>query len=337
MNRYPVILIALITVGLLLAIEAISWWKLSQQKHQFSFLVNMPVGSIVQKTTTSGFNEIDPLCGWAISNDAIVKLGFQVKSNCVEFSTDNKETSKPIKILITGGSASDVVTHPANWPTTFVSLLRQNKIQAKVYVAAIAGYTSGQELLKLIRDGLMVQPDIHISYSGANDGDDGGYVSDYEKEFYEKSLKEGNVSLFLPNTVYFVRNILLGGRNQPQLKQCQPIEGFDFWRQNMSIMESIAIKNRYNFIGILQPVLGQGNFRSHMLELKNKNRVEKYKEFYPKIIEYIPSDSCLLNFTNLFDTASSQVFVDDCHLTDPYQHTVAQAVFKELLDRHLIK
>lgn len=72
-------------------------------------------------------------------------------------------------------------------------------------------------------------------------------------------------------------------------------------------MAGIAIKNGYQFLGILQPVLGVGRYSQPNIEslIEKGKSVHKtyHNDFYFKLIDYTKSDSAhLCDFTGIFDT-----------------------------------
>lgn len=330
MNKKKIIFQVAFTILLCIIIESISWIILFRDSQQTAFLLNLNYGRTVKGAKNLGFNEIDPLCGWALSNAKLQSMGYETENNCIVLRSKGALSVPPIKIFVTGGSTSDIAMHPTNWPLKLHELLSEKHINATIYIGAIAGYSSGQELLKLLRDGISLKPNIHISYSGANDGDDGGYVSSYEKDFYKTAYRESVTGVILPNTIFLIKKIWRIGYYGLTIKENNSSQPFDFWKQNMGTMSGIAMKNSYQFIGILQPVLGGGNYRDEKLEGDNKWRMKIYNDYFSKAREYIPLDSSLHDFTNIFDTATGKVYVDDCHLTDPYQNVVAKKIFELL-------
>lgn len=316
---------------LLVVIEGVCWMLLKREGQQVDFLISLHYGRVVNATKEQGFNEIDPLCGWALSNQSIKKKGFEVEQNCVVLRSEGITPSKPLRILITGGSTSDIVMQRENWPMKLHEQFKRDSINTIIYVAAVAGYSSGQEMLKLLRDGINLNPDIHISYSGANDGDDGGYVSDYEKDFYATAYQQSMTSALLPNTVFLIKKTFNLGYNDLAIKKTVPMDAYQFWKRNMHAMGGIAHKNGYKFIGILQPILGGGNYHDQNQENEYEWRVKMYEQYFSKARAYIPSDTSLHDFTHIFDTATAKVYADDCHLTKPYQTVVANQVYQMLL------
>lgn len=88
-----------------------------------------------------------------------------------------------LKIMILGGSTTDPeIIDPlewnndkkrdesaGSWPRFLHELLNKDGIRNSIYNGGLGGYTSGQEVLKFIRDGLTLAPDMVIVLDGIND------------------------------------------------------------------------------------------------------------------------------------------------------------------------
>jgi hypothetical protein len=322
----------IIVLGLCLCIEAVSFFVVRAQQMNMGFLFNLNGRNEVNEVKGFGFNEIDPLCGWAMSNESIAAMGYDTLNNCEVLRSKGAFPVNPIKILITGGSTSDIALHKDNWPIQLQQILSENQINAVIYAGGVGGYSSGQELLKLLRDGLAIDPDIHISYAGANEAGDGGYVSTYEHSFYQTAYRQNFTTPIMPSTVYLLKKLLRLNYSGLSIKQATLIQPYDFWRQNMQVMSAIAMKQKHRFFGVLQPV-----FVMSKIEQQKGGDVDpggygkEYLNYYPKARLYISqTDSSLIDFTSIFDTIQGQVYIDDCHINEPYQRVVALNIFNVL-------
>jgi len=91
------------------------------------------------------------------------------------------DSGSELRIVILGGSTTDPeladiaewnsVSEQAlgSWPKFFHELLNKSGIRNTVMNGAICAYTSAQETLKLIRDGVNLNPDLVIVFDGLND------------------------------------------------------------------------------------------------------------------------------------------------------------------------
>jgi len=193
---------------------------------------------------------IDPLLGYSFSKDAIKNIDCDLSDNMILLKTrPTAKDIKRVKILITGGSTSDLTYDVENWPVYLLKLLEEKNYAADIYVGAVTGYNSGQELMKLLSDGLLIKPDVHISYSGINDVLSASYVSPYEQNNYNKTVKNKN-PLIMPNTY----NAFIPGRSVDlNIVERNEADNVAFFLNNICLMNSVAERNHFVFIGILQP------------------------------------------------------------------------------------
>jgi len=338
-NKKTLLTQAILVILCLTALESVCWVWLKTNNLSVGYLVNFDYFNEVNGTKGFGFNEIDSLCGWAMSNARLENMGYETEHNCIVLRSKGTNPSTPLKIFITGGSTSDIALHKENWPVDLHQLLVKNKINAILYVGAVGGYTSGQELLKLLRDGVTMHPDIHISYAGANEGADLGYVSEYEYDFYHTAYRESLSSKLLPSTVLAVRKLLGISYYDLSIKPKKEIDPFIFWQQNVSYMHAAATAKKTKFIGLLQPVLAvTKNSTQSEKNLDPGNYGLKYKQYYPLAQEYIRTDgNGLYDLSGLFDTIQGQIYIDDCHINTPYQKIVANAVFNIIKNDTIFK
>lgn len=102
--------------------------------------------------------------------------GFKCMGN-----TNASESECELRIMILGGSTTDpeladIVEWNSrreealgSWPKFFHELLNKRGIRNIVLNGGICAYTSAQETLKLIRDGVNLKPDLVIVFDGVND------------------------------------------------------------------------------------------------------------------------------------------------------------------------
>jgi len=273
-----------------------------------------------------GYRLIDPLLGWGLTDDAITEVGYKQVQNTVLIETE-KDCELPLRIWITGGSTSDIVLNKENWPLLFLRLLEEKGYCAEIYVAATGGYSSGQELLKTIRDGISLNPDIHISYSGANEHVSPRYTSRQEQSFYYRAIDGKKPSALLPNTVFALNTFVFKGKDKLELLVESDFPPDRYWINNMNYMKALAIAGNYNFEGILQPLLGTSSYSQKEIESKHRLYVNKNQAIYPAMKSHADTTSYLHNLTAIFDTIHGMVYKDDCHIEAEYQKIVAKAIF----------
>jgi hypothetical protein len=320
----------LIALAILLLAEGVAYLLLERKGIAFPFLLQ-PQGLIEkpQDLFGIGYDEVDPLLGWGMSKNGFNERGYTVAHTMPVLVSDSSCNGDTISILITGGSTADLVFEKESWPIDLVRMLRDSGMCAKVYVGAVGAYSSGQEVLKLLRDGLMCRPDIHISYSGANEMYSPSFVSSYEMDVFKRIMETRSTVLF-PNLAYVIRR-KIGMVSRLRVHHSTPADAATFWMDNMQTMYAVAEQRGYRFIGVLQPVLGIGKTDQPKEMDEWADMIGDYRTFYPIAIDHSLRQPYLVNLTGMFDTVSGPVYVDDCHLRPEKQPIVASEILKLIL------
>lgn len=305
--------------------------KKTQQNEALFFQKNDRQTSLVlwQEQQELKYNVIDPLLSWTHNPDLIQKQGYYYKTNCILLS-NAKVSTDTFKIYISGGSTSDLMFDEKNWPIQLIKKYANQNQTVLIYVASVGGYHSGQEYLKLIRDIEIIQPDIHISYSGANEIHNTGYYTYYENRLLENLISSPSVG-FLPN----FRKIFKTRSTKVELYRGEEKGVFEFWKQNILLMHSIAEIYNYKFISIIQPVIYYGSnmenpeFDSSLYKEYKKD----YDNFYPLAISFAEQTKFVHDFTTIFANDDNIVFKDDCHLMNEQdQAKIAHHIFTLISD-----
>ncbi len=324
---------------LLLALEIVALLLLPSDARQ-PFFLNLPTKQLYHIGDKSIlFQEVDPLLGWAMSPQQLDAKGFDTDSGIIVLNSCVSSPGASMRILITGGSTTDLATIGHNWPLELAKILTTNNIKATLYIGAVGGYNSGQELLRLLRDKAYVRPALHISYSGANESEP-SLVTNREMKLYEHLITL-SASPFLPNVLAWINYEKGEGRLSLRSYYTSMTsadfanEASAFWLSNMRSFYALAQGDGYCFYGVLQPVLGSGTYKQDSLPSYAIPMVVNYKRYYPLLATAVAKHPhFLIDFKNLFDQAKGTVYTDDCHLNVTYQHVLAQAIFDELNKRN---
>ncbi len=284
------------------------------------------------KSECCNYQLIDPLLGWALTDKQIKEKGYMVKNNCIYLNSfNNPDSQDTLRIYLSGGSTTDVGYNAKNWPVILLDSLKKQSINVELYIAAVSGYSTSQEFLKFMRDGIHIKPDIVISYNGANEILYPSYVSIFEYAFYSRALFAEQSAIVLPNTIFLLKEAL--EINQPiDLKSLSDsTEYVAQWEKNMISWNAISTVYGSKFLGILQPVMNS-NFRPTEEETKNYRYLfEQYPNFYKDAIDITTKHDFLVNEYNLLDSVGKNVFHDHCHIKDEYQYIVANSILKLIL------
>lgn len=166
-----------------------------------------------------------------------------------EFSY-KKENKKPLVILTLGGSTTAAYfVREKTWSEKLSDLLKEKGIAHIIYCGGMHSYTASGELLKFIRDGIWMQPDIVLSYSGVNNlheeitsYSEQRFISNYLGDLYEKTFISSGVRNWNTSAkVYYGINPDIGR--------------FEYWLSQEKMMHAICDCLNINFRCFLQPML----------------------------------------------------------------------------------
>jgi lysophospholipase L1-like esterase len=244
---------------------------------------------------------IDPHLGFARGKNETRVKELQEQFTWIEgFAIYSKkpltELDHPV-ILALGGSTTDAARGDNSWPEELSKLLSERGMSATVVNGGTSGYTTNQELLKLVRDGLEFEPDIIISYSGVNDrGKNSGLpypmVHTYQRYLLEFLTRSQYFPIF-PNTVYLMRKISTG-------KPSQPIESTlgvpsrrtlgQQYEKNLVLMDAIARVSGATFYGIIQPNAyvgpsGESRAPQNLIKPQSVEYVSQLQDLYRQIVD----------------------------------------------------
>lgn len=249
----------------------------------------------------------------------------------------HKEKSNPIRIAILGGSAADSNIFNGNWPWYFHKILVEADIPHIIYNGAVSGYSSHQELFKLIRDVFQIDKiDLVINYNGINDTIENGDVTKnhpsihpYEGYLYDRL--QGNISFFenssfLPNFFHAIKLVLkkLKTRKFIQYGVAQK-SVLDAFEKNLKYMNIISKENGAEFFSFLQAM----NKESRNKENRSLEEAKNIERFFYKAESRLSQYPFFISFKELL-SKQPNLFVDICHLNDKGNKLVASAIYQKL-------
>jgi len=300
-------------------------------------------------------------------------LGYNRSTTLTGFETlQSIDQASQLNIIILGGSTTDPTysetgsSRTGSWPRTLHELLCEQNIPHKIYNGGIHGYTSAQELLKLIRDCLGLKPDIIISLDGINDN----------SNFYWHQGKHPKTHTYFSEISKLINSIIANETKQksareitygiPSMEQPPKQE----WLDNQKMMHAICKTFGIRYINFIQP------FGTHDLEylasikddyawfwmiwniLNDLPRVEKggcSKEIFDTTFESeinSPNEENPYHFLKSIQESSTEfdfiidisdvfygqpgVFIDNCHLRNEGNRILGKRIFNELVDRTII-
>ncbi|MDE7131967.1 MAG: hypothetical protein K2O65_09250 [Lachnospiraceae bacterium] len=239
------------------------------------------------------------------------------------------EHNSEYKIAVLGGSTTDGNLYPfKSWPEFLYE--KWNSPALTVYNAGVAGYNSGQELIKLIRDIINLNPDMIIVYDGYNDtmvksGD--LFAFQYSKEIYEFAHRNIEEAWMLQMRSYGNDTV----DKMRDIKIC-----VDTWLQNITLMKAIADAKGIQFYAFVQPMLDSKNNRDKKEEsllLSGVDLVEQNaaiasafrKEVADRELE--KEYSYIYDLSDIFDNVYN-VYLDEIHVNEKGNSIIADKIFE---------
>lgn len=301
---------------------------------------------------------LDPQLGFAHDTQAHPLLGNP--PGFVVYKPSNITSTPCSRIIALGGSTTDPLTalflkdahadydNPYNWPKSLQQVLEARGICAEVYNGGVAGYSSSQDLLKLVRDALPLHPDLVIFLQGVNDA---GFahalpghpmVHPYQKQFLESVTREHGTPL-LPNVLALFRLFqdtekrLVKGYSMGPEVQVSPAE---HWARNARLADAIVRASEAMSLVVLQPVLGVGAYTINDAEERLlRERGEKYlkgiREFYAAAQPLCHDMPFTLDLTNVFENTAG-VYLDPRHQNLAGVEVLSEAIANTIEARGLL-
>ncbi len=256
------------------------------------------------------------------------------------------------KIAVLGGSTTDAEYSPV---PTWVDFLYEKceKYNVTIYNGGTDGYSSTMELLKMLRDILILNPDMIIVYDGVNDP-----ASNYCGYPYNIGYLKRTLSFALAKQLQkgaSCNDIALWGKswNREAGQNDYPInlgcldkrESFDIWLSNIEIMYAVAQSKGVSFFSFLQPMLLSKKEESLTLEEKSwihaasiymKEEVFEQKRKCRRLMKerhVEDTHEYMYDLSYIFDDVD--VYFDECHVYEKGNHIIADKIW-EIIKNHVI-
>lgn len=240
------------------------------------------------------------------------------------FMTYGTINEKNYKIVVLGGSTSDGAMYPfASWPKLLYDELNRNDIT--VYNGGVCGYTSGQELIKLIRDSLPLDPDMIIVYDGFNEysvNEQYPFRFDYARKVFDYAKEH-----LADEWVRMDSSVCSGIVQQRGV--------LDYWFSNIQSMHAIAEDRKIRFFSFAQPMLTSKEMKTmqekNMLISWDVNALCKWtstplRSFMKK--QDMPD--YMYDLSHIFD-GEEGVYMDPCHVWEKGNRIIAREIKKIIL------
>jgi len=345
-----------LALGLLLFVEFISSYILkSKGLNPYPFFINatakqnpdMPIFA------RRAYTFYDPLLGYA-HNPAMIRDEW-FAPGFVLHGKKEVEQGKTVRIVALGGSTTDGNNaFNLSWSKVLLRLMEERGIEAQILNGGVAGYTSSQELLKLIRDVLPLEPDIIVSLDGVNDL---GYVHaipehpmvhEYQ-QYVMEYLANGPEPYFLPNTIHLLnlsfKRVKLFDDNRRGINYGTTVNitSAKEWERNVRMMHAVSEEYGIPFLVFLQPTLGVGKYNiskeeeEKMLTNDEGKKISGYlklvRDFYQEARESCKGMPYCIDLVDVFHTQQN-LYYDKRHPTIKGYEILSSAIYAELAKRY---
>jgi hypothetical protein len=334
--------VTVITTILFLAVEGAAYYYNFTHDNKTPFLLdkNLLARALKGVDEKDTYKLLDHHLGFAKKVDEeneqwLQKNGYRWRSGFIIYSAlPDDKLERPI-ILTLGGSTTDGLKYGHSWPEDLSKLFLANGVPGTIINGGTGGYSSNQELLKLLRDGLSLKPDIVISYSGVNDRGKYSELPYPMVHIYQKNVLENkhqNKSIIFPSTIELFSRFF-GGALASDGGYTFGIESnLTLWEQyirNMQIMNALSELYGIKFFGVLQPC---AFCRSE--DVWSGGKAEKYKKairvLYDDLMPRIKRYNFMSDATQLFAGEKDVYKSDGVHLLPRGDKLVAQYMFEKI-------
>ena len=283
--------------------------------------------------------EMPQLCGHrAFMLD--LNLGQTVGTNFIPgIYIHGRDESANMRIVALGGSTTEEERSQfRSWPRImYEKYIEELGEGITLYNGGIAGYTSRQELIKLIRDILYLKPDVVVVYSGFND-----ISADSNKGFE-----------WLYQLIEYGQNAVYGqgvlGRTMKEgiFRGVDSKDVIDSWVINMESMYAIANIQNIKFHSFMQPMMASQKISTkHGIALHKMfnayyydvDKIKTMRLFRQRGNEIESTHPYIHDLSGIFD--EMDVYMDHCHVWEKGNEVIADSIWgvikpevEELLDK----
>lgn len=265
----------------------------------------------------------------------------------IKYEYINENTTKMPFIIVTLGGSTTMACCVKNrsWSEYLSEILKQKGISHVIYCGGNEDYKVSQELLRLIRDVILLKPDIVLSYSGVNNVGYSVYkehpfIHPYQKKVFEGFANSGKVKKLdekanVSNEVYF-------GMKDDR-------DYCEHWISQLKIMNSVCKENSIIFKAFCQPTLfskatfdgEENNILASIFDIfydvDSKKLVcmtEVAEELYISFKSFIQASQSFhkewfYDLSDIFDKESN-IYIDNCHVFEKGNQIIAEKIYEKI-------
>lgn len=234
------------------------------------------------------------------------------------------------KIAVLGASTS---TSGYFWVKSWPEYLYEKYSNKHITIlnGAVEGYTSAQELIKLMRDIVCLKPDLVIVYDGYNDVANQSAFPEMPNIYAISYMK----------TIIEYANGRMGNTKKRDIFCGVPSTGnaIEDWLKNIEYMNAVCGINHIKFVSFIQPLF----YSKPKMTLKEDIILQKkwdflfgdqeavkgpVKELRRRAAEISRTYEYIFDLSPIFDASEEQIYFDICHVLDNGNAIIADEIYK---------
>ncbi len=288
--------------------------------------------------TSRGPLAVDPHLGYAL------EPAFQVFGD--------GEAEGALRIVALGGSTTDPFNQ-GHWSGILSKLLASEGIPARIYNGGVGSYSTNQEVIKLIRDALALNPHVVVSVDGVNDlglvksiSPSTPMVNQPQREIMEYVAGSSSQSLFLPN----LARLLGSGEEilqEPHWGHPAEMKAEEVWEKNVRIMNAVCGEFGMRYLAVLQPIMGFGSYEpspreEEMWEQRKQRLHPDGTPYHVALTRYYEAAQVrcrrlpyCADLTGIY-AGKTDLYGDPRHPNPEGYRLLGEAIYQELRDRGLL-
>lgn len=268
---------------------------------------------------TEKLNMIDPI------------VGYSRKSEFPGYAVFGDGGENSFRILTLGGSTSDPkLNNIKSYSEYLYEILTDMGLDVTIYAGGIASYSVPQECLKLMKDGLILHPNIVISYSAFNDTADPPYnepqhpfIRSYFARFFNDIVSHKRITNDVQHSS--IDGVVFGVQDD-ESNAC-------IWHRCERMMHGMCQEYGIPFYAFIQPwnenVLGDTGIKI----IRDDARDKYIKDIYAEIMEINAKDGRIWmhDWTRIYDKERTP-YIDGCHVYEPQNRMLAKEMLPYVLN-----
>ena len=256
-----------------------------------------------------------------------INLGhsFVGKQGICGFEILGSHDNDAFNLVVLGGSTTDGTLFPfKSWPEVLMDKIAS--LNVRIYNGGVVGYTSTQELVKLLRDVLYLKPDMVIVYDAFNDmaasADKNPFAfSDIQRAMDYADDNKDKIWLDI-----FAEGVV------PYTGILPDADKFDIWLNNIKRMKFICENEGISFFAFHQPILySKLNITKEEKGLlwstwRVNECYEWANEFRRRIRPVADRYEYIYDLSHIFDN-KTDIYMEDCHVYEKGNRIIAESIY----------